>query len=66
MTVFVASTVHNTNKNLITDNKSYISDDSEGVPFVYIKARDYRGNGIKRVLNMLSYYRGAIFCNQKF
>lgn len=65
-TVFAASTIHNTERNLITDNHKYITDNSEGVPFVYIKTRNYKGNGLKRILNMFDYYRGLFKVTKKF
>ena len=66
VTVFAASTLHGTDRNLITDNRPYVKDDSSGVPFVYIKARDYSGNGKARVLNMLDYYFGVKKCVKDF
>ena len=57
--VFAASAVHNTDRNLIPPNgPRWIEDDSEGVPFVFLKTRSYEGNGVGRVLNMIDYYRG--------
>ncbi|MCT4607202.1 MAG: glycosyltransferase family 4 protein [Marinisporobacter sp.] len=53
--LFTASTVHNTNINFIKDKKKFIEKKVDGLSFVYVKARDYYGNGKKRALNMLDY-----------
>lgn len=53
VTIFGASTIHNTNINLITDGSPYIRREYDGLKFVHIKAPDYTGNGISRKLNLL-------------
>jgi len=65
-TIFAASTIHNSYKNLIKGEESYIESDSQGVPFVYLKARNYQRNGKKRVLNMVDYYRGLFKVTKNF
>ena len=55
-TIFCASTLHNTDKNLISSRGRYKTDICGQVPFVFVKASDYKGNGISRVLNMLSFF----------
>lgn len=53
VTIFAASTVHNSDKNLITDRKPYKDDVVDGIHYVYIRDCNYSGNGFKRILNML-------------
>jgi glycosyltransferase involved in cell wall biosynthesis len=55
-TVFVASSLHNSETNLIQDNELYLRDSSEEVPFVFVKASNYIGNGLGRIKNMFEYY----------
>ena len=55
VTIFAASTVHNSDKNLIVGNESYRTEIVDGIPYVYIKCTDYRGNGIKRVINIVEF-----------
>lgn len=57
--IFCASTVHNSDKNLIQDGRLYFEDDCDGTPFVFIKTRNYNGSGKKRILNMFDYYRNV-------
>lgn len=64
--VFCASTVHNTMRNLISDSQNYIEDTCDGIPYVFIRARNYTGNGKKRILNMLDYYKGMMRCAKHF
>lgn len=55
VTIFAASTVHNSDKNLITDKQKWCDDYVDGVHYVYIRCRNYEGNGISRILNMCEF-----------
>ena len=55
VTIFAASTVHNSNQNLITDGSKWREDTVDGVHYVYIKCKDYYGNGLKRVYNICEF-----------
>lgn len=55
VTIFAASTVHNSNINLITDNSYYRQETVDGVNYVYIKCLDYNNNGLKRIYNMCEF-----------
>ena len=55
VTIFAASTVHNSDKNLITDGSPWREETVDGVRYVYIKCRDYRGNGLRRIYNMCEF-----------
>lgn len=56
-TIFCASTVHNSNENVDTNNKKYIAKNKNGIPFVFVKTPAYFGSKIKRVRNMIDFYR---------
>ncbi|AMC92681.1 glycosyltransferase WbuB [Erysipelothrix larvae] len=58
--VFSASYLHYTGDNLIEDDSLYIEDNDSMVPFTFIKTYPSSSNGLKRVLNMVSYYRNLI------
>ena len=53
VTIFAASTVHNADLNLIPDGSLYREDTVDGIPYVYVRDIDYRGNGLRRIVNML-------------
>ncbi len=55
--IFAASTVHNSRVNLIEDDCEYKEVTEDGVDYILIKCRQYVGNGIKRVNNMLEFAR---------
>lgn len=55
VTIFAASTVHNSNINLITDGSPWREETVDGVHYVYIKCLDYRGNGLRRIYNMCEF-----------
>lgn len=56
--IFAASTVHKTRFNFIDDERSFLERSIDGIPFVFVRARNYWGNGKDRILNMLDYHRG--------
>lgn len=64
--MFAASTIHNTGKNLIKDSSKYLYNEFNGVPFIFIRACDYAGNGKKRIKNMIDYAVGLLFVSRKF
>lgn len=53
--IIAASSMHYTGENLIKDNRKFLVKEYNGVPFIFVKALDYRGNGKKRILNMFQY-----------
>lgn len=57
VTIFAASTVHNSNTNLITDGSLYKILDVDGIKYVVVNCKGYAGNGLKRVLNMFEFSR---------
>ena len=42
--------------NLIEKGQNYIEIEEEGIKYVLIKCHHYTGNGIKRILNIITYY----------
>lgn len=57
VTIFAASTVHNSDKNLIEDDTPYREDVVDEVHYVLIRCKGYHGNGVSRILNMLEFAR---------
>lgn len=55
VTIFGASTIHNTDINLITDGSPYIRREYDGLKFVHINVPGYSGNGLQRKLNLLAF-----------
>lgn len=64
--VFCASTIHNASNNLIQDSRLYIKDTCDGIPFVFVRTRNYQGNGKTRVLNMIDYFRNVLKVAKEF
>lgn len=55
VTIFAASSVHLSDKNLITDKKAMLAKKIDGIRYVFLKARNYEGNGLQRILNFFDY-----------
>ena len=55
--IIAASSVHNSQLNLITDRALYRNESEDGVNYTYVKCHSYSGNGLKRILNMLEFAR---------
>jgi len=53
--IFSASAIHRTNINYINGNKNFFEKEIEGVPFVFVRTCNYKGNGAKRIKNMFQY-----------
>lgn len=64
--VFAACTVHNTNDNLINNSSKYLYKEYGIVPFIFVKACNYTGNGKKRIKNMMEYAWRLIFVSKNF
>ncbi len=57
-TIFCASTNHFSDNHIDTKGKPYSIDSVNDIPYVFVNTPEYKGNGKKRVLNMISFYRG--------
>lgn len=57
--IFCASTRHSGDADIEMDGSLFKEDVSEGIDYVFVKARKYEGNGISRILNMASFYRNV-------
>ncbi|KMY51044.1 glycosyltransferase family 4 protein [Peribacillus loiseleuriae] len=56
-TIFCASTVHNSNENINTRNQKFILNQTNCIPFVFVKTPEYNGNGQQRIKNMFAFYK---------
>lgn len=54
-TIFSASTIHNTDIDLIEGNQQYNERKYDDLKFVHIKCDKYQGNGISRIKNMYQF-----------
>lgn len=61
VTIFAASSVHLSDENLITDKSRIKLQKIDGLRYVFLKARNYTGNGLQRILNFFDYTIG-LFC----
>lgn len=64
--IFCASTLHYSSDNMIKDSRKYLKKEFNNVPFIFVKASDYIGNGKKRILNMFQYALRVLSVSKKF
>lgn len=64
--IFTASTIHRTDINYINDNSKFLGKEIEKVPFIFVRACNYKGNGMKRIINMVQYARRVLRIAKKF
>lgn len=50
--IFTSSKIHNTDINMIRDKALYKEKIEDGVEYTFVKSRDYKGNGLDRIVNM--------------
>ncbi|RGU93406.1 glycosyltransferase WbuB [Clostridium sp. AF15-17LB] len=53
--IFTSSKIHNTNINLIEDKVLYKEIEEDGVVYTFVRNRNYSGNGIDRIINLLDF-----------
>ncbi len=51
--IFTSSKIHNTDINMIKDRSLYREEMEDGVEYTFVRSRDYKGNGMDRVVNMM-------------
>lgn len=56
-TIFCANTRHNSDDFITITNCKYVVKETEGIPYVFVKTADYKGNGFQRVKNMVGFYK---------
>lgn len=64
--IFASSFNHQTrSEDFIFDNDKYKEQVIDGIEYVWIKTRPYKGNDIRRIHNMISYYKNAKYAAKK-
>lgn len=66
VTIFTASSVHNSNKNLLDSDEQFITEKINNINYTYVRACNYQGNGISRIKNMFEYTFRLFNVTKKF
>jgi len=66
VTIIGGSFLHNSDINLITDDKKYLEATYDGIKYIHIRTRSYSGNGIKRFFNLLEFHFRLFHFYKKF
>ena len=65
-TIFCASTIHNSEQFVDTYGQEFRRDETNEIPFVFVKTPSYKGNGKSRILNMVSFYKNLFPIAKKY
>lgn len=65
-TIFCANTRHNSDEVIKILKGKYVINVMENISYVFIKTINYKGNNIKRILNMFSFYRNLIPVSKEY
>ena len=65
-TIFCASTIHNSNENIDTKDMKYILESVDNIPYVFVNTPNYKGNGKKRIINMITFYRNLFPVSKEY
>lgn len=55
--IFASSYIHNKYVNVLEPNETIRIENIDGIHWVWLKTREYKGNGKARILSMVDYYR---------
>ncbi len=53
--IFTSSKIHNTDINMIKDKSLYREEMEDGVEYTFVRSKDYKGNGMDRIINMVDF-----------
>lgn len=53
--IFTSSKIHNADINIIQDKRLYAEKSMDGIEYTFVKSRNYFGNGLRRILNMVEF-----------
>jgi len=65
-TIFCSSINHYTDEHIDTVKEKFSSEIVNGIPFVFVKTINYKGNGKRRILNMISFFQNLFPVAKKF
>ena len=55
--IFGGSQLHNTNINLISDNKLFLSKNYDGINFIHVRNRSYNNSSFLRIYSLIEFPR---------
>ncbi len=58
--IFASNQLHATDTEVSTGKEKYAEVEENGIKFFFLKTMKYKGNGVKRILNMLSFKKALV------
>lgn len=65
-TIFCASTLHNSDESFLPTRDRYSESKLNNIPFVFVQTSQYKENNIRRVKNILSFYKNLLYVMKKY
>ena len=65
-TIFASAFLHYTKENLILDKKRYVEYLDNGVRFIFVRTSEYKGNGLSRIFNFISFAYNLYLVARRF
>lgn len=63
--IFCSNQFHNINSCIELNGARYREEQTDSIPFIFVKSSPYKGNGTSRVFNMLSFARNSILVSKQ-
>ena len=57
VSIFCANTRHNSNDQIEVGNSKYVTNEIDNIPYIFIRTKPSKGNGLDRIKNMVYFYR---------
>lgn len=65
VSIFTSSYLHFSNKQLINDKSLFFEDDTNEVPFIYVRTHSATGNGFNRIINIIDFSKNLYKVSKK-
>lgn len=66
VTIFCSNVRHNATEVIDVSNEKHHIEKKNNIPFVFVKTKEYKGNGKNRIINMFNFYRNLFPVAKKY
>ena len=65
-TIFCSNVRHNADDVISISEGKYRTENNNNIPFVFVETPEYKGNGLKRIFNMVAFYRNLFPVSKEY